>query len=149
MGNGRVIRAGELQYMAAGTGVMHSEFNPSPKDPVHLLQVWILPDRRGVKPGYADRSFASAPTGSLTLLASKDGRDNSIRINQDADVFVARFAGGDAAKHQLKPGRHAWVQVAEGEVKLNRQQLGPGDGAALSEESALEFAAQKPAQALV
>ncbi len=149
MGNGRIIRPGEVQYMAAGTGVLHSEFNPSDKEPVHLLQIWIRPDRMGVKPGYADRSFAQAPAGSLTLLASKDGRSDSIRINQDADVFVAKLAGGDGVKHALKPGRHAWVHVAEGEFKLNGQRMSAGDGAAVSEEAALEFTATKPGQALL
>jgi redox-sensitive bicupin YhaK (pirin superfamily) len=149
MGNGRIIRPGEVQYMAAGTGVFHSEFNPSPKEPVHLLQIWIRPDKTGVQPAYADRSFAQAAPGSLTLLASKDGRAGSIPINQDADVFVAKFAGNDGVKHTLKPGRHAWVQVAEGEFELNGHRLGAGDGAAISDETALEMAATQPAQALV
>jgi redox-sensitive bicupin YhaK (pirin superfamily) len=149
MGDGRVIRPGEIQYMAAGTGVTHSEFNPSPGEPVHLLQIWILPDHKGAKPAYAEKSFAGAPTGRLQLRASKSGRDGSIAINQDAEVFVAKFGGGEKIELSLKPGRHAWIQVAEGEITLNGQRLNAGDGAAVSEEKKIELAAKKPAQALV
>lgn len=149
MGNGRIIRPGEVQYMAAGTGVTHSEFNPSSQKPVHLLQIWIVPDRKGAKPTYAEKSLAQAATGKLHLAASKSGRDGSIPINQDAEVFVARLGGGDRVSHALKPGRHAWIQVAEGGITLNGQRLNAGDGAAVSEETKLEFAADQPAQALV
>ena len=116
MGNGRIIRIGEFQYMAAGTGVEHSEFNPSPTEPVHLLQIWILPERRGLEPRYAEKSAVQAPTGRLNLIASKDGRDSSIAINQDADLFLAKLRPGDAVTHSLRPLRHAWVHVAEGEI---------------------------------
>ena len=149
MGNGRIIRPGEVQYMAAGTGVLHSEFNPSRTEPAHLLQIWIRPDRKGAPPAYADKSFASAESGKLTLIASGSGRDGSIRINQDAEVFAAKLKAGDTVTHTLKPGRHAWVQVAEGELTLNGERLNAGDGAAVSEETALRFASEKPAQALV
>jgi hypothetical protein len=149
MNNGRVIRPGEVQYMAAGTGVLHSEFNPSKTEPVHLLQIWILPDRKGAKPTYADRSFASAASGCMTLLASKEGRAGSIPINQEADVFLAKLAGGDSVPHELAANRHAWVQVAEGEITLNGQLLHPGDGVAVSDETVLKLVAVKPAQALV
>ena len=149
MGNGRVIRPGEVQYMAAGTGVEHSEFNHSETDPAHLLQVWIVPDRKGAKPAYAERSFAKAATGRLHLVASKGGRDGSIPINQDADVYLAKLNAGDLVKHELNAGRHAWVQVAEGEVKLNGRALKTGDAAALSDEPGLELAADKPAQVLL
>jgi len=149
MGNGRVIRPGEVQYMAAGTGVTHSEFNPSPAEPVHLLQIWILPDRKGVKPTYAERSFIGAAPGKLYLAASKSGRDGSIPINQDADVFIGKLGAGDRLNHSLKPGRHAWLQVAEGGVELNGQPLKAGDGAAVSGENKLVLESTGPAQVIL
>jgi hypothetical protein len=149
MGNGRIIRPGEFQYMAAGTGVTHSEFNPSPTEPVHLLQIWILPDRKGVKPAYAEKSFAKAAPGKLYLAASKSGRDSSIPINQDADVFVGKLAAGDKISHALKPGRHAWLHVADGDVELNGLLLAAGDGVALSEEAAIKLIGKSPAQVLL
>jgi redox-sensitive bicupin YhaK (pirin superfamily) len=148
MGNGRIIRPGEVQYMAAGTGVKHSEANPS-NEPVHLLQIWILPDQKNAKPTYADRSFADVKTGTLQLIASKSGRDGSIGINQDADVFITKFGGGDQFEHLLKPERHAWVQVAEGELTLNGELLRAGDGAAVSGETKLAFSAAKNGQAIL
>src|SRR5436190_248697 len=138
MGNGSVIRPGDVQYMAAGTGIMHSEFNPSPKDPVHLLQIWIVPDAKGLKPRYAEKSFAKIPAGELALIASKSGRDGSIPINQDVELRVGRFQSGDAATYELKPQRNAWVHVAEGSVVLNGQKLSAGDAAAVSDEKTLE-----------
>lgn len=149
MGNGRVIRPGEVQYMAAGTGVEHSEFNHSETEPVHLLQIWILPDRKGAKPAYAERSFAQAAPGKLHLVASKSGRDGSIAINQDADVHLARLNTGDTVRHALAPGRHAWVQVAEGAVTLDGQALQAGDAMALSDEPGFELRASQAAQVLV
>lgn len=149
MGNTAVMKAGDVQRISAGTGIEHSEFNYSPIEPVHLLQIWIQPDEKGVRPDYAERSFARAPSGQLHLIASKTGRAGSVGIHQDTDVFVAKFSGGDSTQHTLRPGRHAWVQVAEGEITLNGQQLRAGDGAAVSEEKVLELFASKPAQALV
>ncbi len=116
---------------------------------MHLLQIWILPDRKGVKPRYAEKSFASARTGHLHFIASGTGRDGSININQDADVFVAKLERGQNIEHNLKNGRHAWIQVAEGNVELNGQSLAAGDGAAISEESKIQLSANGPAQALV
>ncbi len=149
MKNGRVIRAGELQYMAAGTGVLHSEFNPSPTEPVHLLQIWIVPDKKGLQPRYAEKTGSQLPGGRLNLVASKTGRDGSIAINQDADLYLAKLSAGEAATHVVRPNRHAWVHVAEGEVTLNGEPLRAGDGAALSEENALKLAGKTPAQVLV
>lgn len=149
MGNGRVIRAGEVQYMAAGTGVQHSEFNPSKDEAVHLLQIWIQPDRKGVTPRYAEKSLKEAAAGTLHLVTSKTGRDGSIAINQDADLWLAKLRAGHRVKHQLKPGRHAWMHVAEGEVSLNGKQLSGGDAAAIGEEGALEVGAIQPAQVLL
>jgi quercetin 2,3-dioxygenase len=149
MGNGRIIRPGEVQYMAAGTGVQHSEFNPSEKSPVHLLQIWIQPDRKGAKPRYAEKSLARARTGALHLVASKTGREESIVINQDADLFLARLEAGEGVAHALAPQRHAWLHVAEGEVEVNGRKLGPGDAAAVSDEAALKLTARAKSQVLL
>jgi redox-sensitive bicupin YhaK (pirin superfamily) len=149
MGNGRVIRPGEVQYMSAGTGVQHSEFNPSKDEAVHLLQIWIQPDSQGVKPRYAEKSLVDAGAGKLHLVTSKAGRDGSIAIHQDADLWVAKLDGGNRVTHKLAPGRHAWVHVAEGEVSLNCKKLSGGDAAGVSEEASLELSATKPAQVLL
>ncbi|HLH55339.1 MAG TPA: pirin family protein [Verrucomicrobiae bacterium] len=149
MHNGRVIRKGEFQYMAAGTGVLHSEFNPSETEPVHLLQIWIVPDRKGLKPTYAERTGAQLPVGQLTLVASKGGRDGSITINQDSDLYLAKLNPNQEVTHTLGPDRHAWVHVAEGEVTLNGAKLKAGDGAAISEERQLKFKAGSDSQVLV
>src|SRR2546425_3645247 len=149
MGNGRVIRPGEVQYMAAGAGVQHSEFNPSKDEAVHLLQIWIQPDAKGLKPRYAEKSLKNAAAGTLHLVTSKAGRDGSIAIHQDADLWLARLDAGNRVAHKLAPGRHAWVHVAEGEVSLNGKTLNGGDAAAISEESPLELSAAKPSQVLL
>jgi redox-sensitive bicupin YhaK (pirin superfamily) len=149
MGNGRVIRPGEFQYMAAGTGVQHSEFNPSKEEAVHLLQIWIQPDRKGTAPRYAEKSLADAPAGTLHLVTSKTGRDGSIAIQQDADLWLAKVDAGNGVTHTLAKGRHAWIHVAEGEVSLNGKRLSGGDAAALSEEGSVELSATKPSQVLL
>jgi redox-sensitive bicupin YhaK (pirin superfamily) len=135
--------------MAAGTGVLHSEFNPSPDEAVRLLQIWIQPDAKGVKPRYAEKSFANTPPGALHLVTSKTGRDGSIAIHQDADLWLAKLAAGNKAEHKLAPGRHAWLHVAEGEVTLNGKTLNGGDAVALSDEGILELNATKPSQVLL
>jgi len=149
MGNGRVIQAGDVQYMAAGTGIEHSEFNPANDEAVHLLQIWIQPDRRGVAPRYEERSFKNAAAGKLHLVTSKTGREGSVAIHQDADLWLAKLGAGDRVAHPLAAGRHAWVHIAEGEVKLNGQALRAGDAAALTESGALELTATEPAQVLL
>ena len=149
MGNGRVIRTGEVQYMAAGTGVQHSEFNPSEKSPVHLLQIWIQPDHKNAKPRYEEKSLVKAKTGVLHLVASKTGRENSIALNQDADLWLAKLNPGEAVAHSLRPARHAWVQVAEGQVELNGTILNAGDAAAVSETMELKLTGKTPAQVLL
>src|SRR5690349_6463620 len=108
MGNGSTIRPGNVQYMSAGSGVRHSEFNPQKDEAVHLLQIWIEPDQKGVTPRYAEKSFENAPAGSLTLLTSKAGRDGSIAIHQDADLWLAKLDSGNRVAHTLGNGRHAW-----------------------------------------
>ena len=149
MGNGRVIRAGEVQYMSAGSGVQHSEFNPSQDEAVHLLQIWIQPDEKGAKPRYAEKSLKDAAPGALNLMTSKTGRDGSIAIRQDADLWLGKLDGGQRVTHKLAPGRGAWVHVAEGEVSLNGRQLSGGDAVAVTGESVLELGATKPAQVLL
>ena len=139
MNNGRVIRSGDVQYMAAGTGVRHSEFNPSDSEAVRLLQIWIQPDHRGARPCYAEKSFASAATGVLHLVVSKTGRGESIAINQDADLWLAKLDARQRVVHPLAQGRQAWVHVAEGEVLLNGHTLHGGDAAAITEGTTLEL----------
>ena len=149
MGNGRVIKPGEFQYMAAGTGVLHSEYNPSKRDSVHFLQIWIQPDKPGTKPACGEKAYSSGTPGRLNLVASKSGRDGSIRLNQDADLWLAKFSNSEALTHELKPDRHAWVHVAEGSVELNGQKLSAGDGVAISQESRLQLAGSGKAQVLL
>ena len=149
MGNGRVIRPGEVQYMAAGTGVHHSEFNPSKTEAVHFLQIWITPEQKGLKPRYAERSLNNAPKGRFNLAVSKSNRDGSVAINQDADLYVARLEPGNETSHTLKPGRHAWLHVAEGEVTANGEVLKAGDALALTDEKQVRVAAGKPSQVLL
>ena len=150
LGNGEVIRPGEVQYMAAGTGIEHSEFNPSPKEAVHLIQIWIRPDQRGAKPRYEQRPFpAIGQSGQFTLLASVDGRAGSIRINQDASLFAARLDASQQATHALTAGRGAWLQVLRGKVELNGHALAAGDGAAVTDEPALSVTAGDAAEVLL
>ncbi len=141
MGNGSRIRPGEVQRMSAGTGVLHSEFNPSPAERVHLLQIWILPEQRGITPEYEQRAFPAAERrGKLRLIAAHGGQDGAVTIHQDAAVYASLLAPGAAVEHALAPGRHAWIQVARGGVELNGVALGAGDGAAVSGEDRLRIA---------
>lgn len=149
MGNGRVIRTGDVQYMAAGSGVRHSEFNPSQTEAAHFLQIWIMPDANGVKPHYAEKSLRDAPHGKFHLVTSKTGRDGSIAINQDAELSLAKLDAGQQVTHTLANNRNAWVHVAEGEVVLNGKKLEGGDAAAISSETRLELTANKPSQVLL
>lgn len=149
MGNGRVIRAGDFQYMAAGTGVTHSEFNPAATKETHLLQIWILPDRKGVAPRYAEKAMAKAASGKLHLIASKSGRADSIAVHQDMDLWLAKLCMGESVTHALPPSRHAWVQVAEGAVELNGQRLNAGDAAAVGAEGTLNILGQAGSQVLL
>lgn len=149
MGNGRIIEKGEVQYMSAGKGVQHSEFNPSKDEAVHLLQIWIQPDEKGVTPRYGEKSFKDAEPGRLHLVTSKTGRDGSIAIHQDADLWLARLEPGDTVKHRLGKGRGAWLHVAEGEVAVSGQKLTGGDAAAVSDEADIEIKGEKSAQVLL
>ena len=149
MGNGRIIRPGEFQYMAAGTGVTHSEFNPSDKHGTHLLQIWIQPDQKGAKPRYEEKSLAKAKTGVLHLVASKTGRENSIAINQDADLLLARLEPGQSVEYTVRPQRNAWLHVAEGAVEVNGERLNAGDAVSVSEEGTLKLTAKEKSQVLL
>ena len=149
MGNTAIMRAGDVQRISAGTGIMHSEINASPKEPVHLLQIWIFPDHKGATPAYAEKSFAGAKPGRLHLVASKTGRDGSISINQDADLLLGKLQSGDIEKHPLAIGRHAWVQLIDGELEVNGKLLTPGDAVAVSDENSLVIAATKPSDFLL
>jgi hypothetical protein len=150
LGTGSVIRPGDVQRMSAGTGVTHSEFNPSRDEPLHLLQIWILPARKGIAPSYEEKAFTAAEKQNrLRLVASGDGRDGSVTLNTDAAVHVALIDPGHEVAHELRPGRHAWVQVARGTVLVNGHELAAGDGAAAEVESSLRIAARQPAEVLV
>ena len=150
MGSGSVIRPGEIQLMRAGTGVTHSEYNSSKTDPVHFLQIWILPDRRGLAPAYDQKPIDhEAARRGFALLASKDGRQGSLRISQDVDLWLALLEEGESRELRLKPNRHAWVQLARGSVTLDGQELGEGDGAALSGAEGVRLAGKGPAEVLV
>ena len=149
MGNGRIIRTGEAQYMSAGSGVQHSEVNPSKDEAVHLLQIWIQPDQKGLPPRYAEKSFSNAPSGALHLVASKTGRDDSIAIRQDADLWLAKLGAGDSVTHGLAAGRHAWIHIAEGEVTVNGKTLAAGDAGIIDEAVSLMISASKPSQVLL
>ena len=150
LGTGSVILPGDGQRMSAGTGIRHSEFNHSQSDPVHLLQIWILPDRQGHKPGYEQKSFPAAEKdGKFRVIASPDGRDGSVTIHQDAKLFVSLLQPGQELQHELGPGRAAWLQVAKGGIVLNGQKLGQGDGAAITDESQLSITGVENAEVLL
>ncbi|HEY9846193.1 MAG TPA: pirin family protein [Candidatus Caenarcaniphilales bacterium] len=139
LGTGAVITPGEAQRMSAGTGITHSEFNHSQTEPVHFLQIWILPDQQGLPPSYEQRNFSrSQKQGKLLLIAARDGRQGAVTLHQDVDLYASVLAPGDRVLHSLKPQRYAWLQVAQGEAILNGHSLKAGDGVAVSEVEALE-----------
>jgi hypothetical protein len=150
MGNGEVIRPHEWQRMSAGTGVRHSEFNASESDKVHLLQIWILPEREGIEPSYEQKLFPpEEKLGKLRLVASRDGRDGSLTIHQNASVYNAVLAANDKIEHSLESGRNAWIQVVRGAIELNGSKMDAGDGAAVSKEELLQFEATEPSEILL
>ena len=150
LGTGSVILPGDGQRMTAGRGIRHSEYNPSATDKVHLLQIWIMPDKQGHEPGYEQKSFPEADKrGKLRLIASRDGADGSVKINQDAKLFVTLLSSGEEVKHALAAKRHAWLQVAKGEIELNGEKLRQGDGAAVSDEKGLTIKGTKDAEVLL
>ena len=149
-GGGGVIRPGEIQFMRAGTGVTHSEYNASKTEPVHFLQIWIVPDTRGLAPRYDQKAFDGAAAGrSFVLLASKEGSDGSIQVQQDVALWMTRLREGEERVHALAAGRHAWLHVARGRVALNDHVLKEGDGAALSEEAGVRLVGRGDAEVLL
>jgi quercetin 2,3-dioxygenase len=138
IGTGSVIRPGDVQVMSAGTGIRHSEFNHSKTDPVHFLQIWVMPDAQGLKPRYDQKNFPEAEKrGRLRLVGSPDGRDGSIVIHQDAEIYASLLAQGEAVAQVLRPGRRGWVQVVRGAVEVNGQSVSAGDGVAVKDEPTL------------
>jgi quercetin 2,3-dioxygenase len=150
MGNGSSILPGEVQRMSAGTGVTHSERNDSPDEPVHLLQIWITPREHGIKPSYEQKAFGEdEKRNRLRLVASPDGREGSVTIHQDAEVYATLLDAGQSVTHTLGEGRHAWVQVARGAIEVNGQRLDTSDGAAVSGERELRLVGVEPAEILL
>jgi quercetin 2,3-dioxygenase len=140
LGTGSVIRPGDVQRMSAGTGIRHSEFNPSATEPLHFLQIWLLPEENGITPSYEQKNFADdEKRGRLRLVASRDGREGSVLIYQDADIYASVLEGGGAVAHALSARRKAWVQVTRGAIDLNGRELSAGDGAAVEREPSLNI----------
>jgi hypothetical protein len=150
MGNGSIIRPGDVQRMSAGTGVRHSEFNASDSDPVHFLQIWVLPEKEGMAPGYEQKHFSEEEKrGRLRLVGSRDGRDGSVTIHQDVDLYAVLLAEGDRVTHDLAKGHKAWVQLALGSATLNGHPLEPGDGVAMEGPSAVTLTGSSNAEILL
>jgi len=149
MGHSAVMRGGDVQRISAGSGIEHSEVNASATEPVHLLQIWIVPDHKNARPAYAEKSFANAAPGQLHLIAGKTGRDGSIPINQDADLYLGKLAAGDTLGHLFAPQRHGWLQLISGEIEVNGETLHPGDAARISDEGKVHITAKSPADFLL
>ena len=150
MGNQSIIYTGEVQHISAGTGIMHSELNPSESDPVHFLQIWITPDRMGIEPRYAQRKLRdNISDNQLCLIASKNGENGSITLNQDVNLYVLSLDSGGQVDYELQPDRYAWIQVTKGTIKLKDITMEAGDGAAINEEKKLEINANNAAEMLL
>jgi redox-sensitive bicupin YhaK (pirin superfamily) len=150
LGTGSIIRPGDVQRMTAGTGVRHSEFNPSKEEPVHLLQIWILPERDGLEPSYEQRAFGDdLKRGRLQVVASRDGRDGSVTINQDASVYASILEPGDRVEHRLGDGRGAWIQIVRGGVLVNGHRVAAGDGVAVENDERITLEGEEPAELLL
>lgn len=150
LGNGSTIRPGEVQRMSAGTGIRHSEMNPSPSEPVHLLQIWILPERPGLTPGYEQVTLAADSTANrFGLIASRDGRDGSVTIHQDAEIHAARLAAGTTLTRSVDEGRRVWIQIAAGSVAINGTSLNQGDAVSAVRETTLSITAVSDAEVLL
>jgi redox-sensitive bicupin YhaK (pirin superfamily) len=150
LGSGSTLRAGEVQVMSAGTGISHSEANPSRGESSHLLQIWILPERKGIEPRYEQKAFPETERrGRLQPVATPDGRGGSLRIHQDASLFLGSMESGKSLSYAPAPGRHAWVQVARGAVELNGMAMKQGDGAAVSDETSLRLLASEDSDILL
>jgi redox-sensitive bicupin YhaK (pirin superfamily) len=150
MGNGEVLRPGEFQRMSAGTGVRHSEFNPSATEPVHLYQIWLLPQRNGIQPSYEQKFFSDdEKQDRLRIVASPDGAEGSLTIHQDVRVFLSSLNTGKSVDHKMLPGRHAWLQVLHGSIRVNGTFLETSDGLAVSEERSLTIVGERPAEVML
>jgi redox-sensitive bicupin YhaK (pirin superfamily) len=150
MGHGEVLRPGEFQRMSAGTGITHSEFNPSQTEPVHLYQIWLYPEKKGLEPSYEQKRFPETDLqGQLRLVASPTADNGSLLIHQDAQIFLSKLTSGQQVIRDVKPGRHAWLQVLRGSLTLNGQSLATSDGAAVSDESALTIKATTDAEIML
>jgi len=149
LGTGSVIRPGDVQRMSAGTGIRHSEFNAAADEAVHFLQIWIVPERTGSEPGYAQRRVEFGVGDGLRLIAARDGRAGSVTVHQAVDLYAGRLAAGATVAHTLAAGRHAWLQVARGSITANGQALATGDGAALSDIARVELQAEAAAEVLL
>ena len=150
MGNGEVLRPGEFQRMSAGTGITHSEFNPSDSEPVHLYQIWLFPEQKGITPSYEQKKFPDEGMhNQLRLVASSDAADGSLMIHQDARIYLAKLDSGSDLLHRSASGRHAWLQVLRGSVSLNDNALQTSDGAAISNEPSLAIHANDDAEIML
>ncbi len=149
LGTRSVIPAGDVQRMSAGTGITHSEFNPSPSEALHFLQIWILPEAAGIKPGYEQKTLGDRTTGKLSLVASHAGGDGALKIHQDADLYIGALTRGQAVEKEIAKGRSGYVHVARGKLDLNGIALGEGDGAKIKDESRLKFSATDDAEVLL
>jgi quercetin 2,3-dioxygenase len=150
MGNGEVLRSGEFQRMTAGKGIMHSEFNPSDREPVHLYQIWLYPERRGLEPSYEQKSFSLAGRlNRLQLVASRDAREGSLRIHQDATIYLSKLEPEREVPYYVAPGRHAWLQVLRGNLAVNGTPLETGDGAAITAEQELAIRAADESEVML
>ena len=150
LGHGEILRPGEFQHMSAGTGIRHSEFNPSKSQPVHLYQIWLLPERPGLEPSYSQKAFpAEGRRNQWQVVASRDGREDSLTIHQDAVISLADLSTGTELQKEIAPGRHTWLQVLRGKVTLNGTPLDTSDGAAISQESSLSLRAEGPAEVML
>ncbi len=148
-GGGGVITPGMVQYMSAGSGVSHSEFNASDSEPLHLLQIWLLPNVRGGSPRYEERKITDAGRGVMALIASPDGRDGSFAIRQDAELYAAKMSDGEELSHKFAPGRYGWLQIAKGGVEIGGLMMQAGDGARISDESEVTFTALADSEILL
>jgi len=149
LGTRTLIPAGDVQRMTAGTGIEHSEFNPSPSEPLHLLQIWILPEARALKPGYEQQTLADRTKGRLSLVASRAGGDGALKINQDTDLYIGSLGRGQPVEQGIAAGRKAYAHVARGRLSMNGIALGEGDGAKISDEPRLKFAATEDSEVLL
>lgn len=148
LGNGSTIKPGEIQRMSAGTGITHSEYNASQKDSVHLLQIWIIPEKKAIEPGYEQKSI-SVINGQWQLIASKDVSETAVKIHQDANLFVTKLLANQSINYKMSPNRYVWIQIAKGSISLNDKLLNPGDGVAISKETDLAFLAKTDSEILL